>query len=214
MIEVMMPRVTNAGRRYAGRLLAALALLTLAAVPGVGEDEGGDFLVGRLLVATPQLEGSFFDQTVIYLVEHNAEGAFGLIVNRPLGDIGVKPLFERMGLDASDAEGRVLARIGGPVEPGAAFVLHHDDGDNPESTTVLPGIAMTTDPAILKRIGRGEGPKSYLFVFGYSGWAPGQLESEIERGSWVDIPADDAFLFDQDDAAKWQSAVDRYSVDL
>ena len=211
----MTPRMTAVGRRSAGHLLAALALRILTVAPSASEDEGADFLVGRLLVATPQLEGSFFDQTVIYLVEHNEEGAFGLIVNRPLGDIGVKSLFERMGLDASDAEGRVLARIGGPVEPGAAFVLHHDDGDNnPESTTVLPGIAMTTDPAILKRIGRGEGPRDYLFVFGYSGWAPGQLESEIKRGSWIDIPADDDFLFEPDDAAKWQSAVERYSIDL
>jgi putative transcriptional regulator len=73
---------------------------------------------------------------------------------------------------------------------------------------------MTTDPAILKRIGRGEGPGGYLFAFGYSGWAPGQLESEIEEGSWIDVPAEDAFLFGEDDEAKWQTAVDRYSVDL
>ena len=212
----MMQRATTLSIRWLGQVLLALAILILAAAPGAGEDEdeGVDFLVGRLLVATPQLEGSFFDQTVIYMVEHNKEGAFGLIVNRPLGDIGVKPLFERMGLDASDAEGQVLARIGGPVEPGAAFVLHRDEGDNPESTTVLPGLAMTTDPAILKRIGRGDGPRSYLFAFGYSGWAPGQLESEIERGSWIDVPADDTLLFDENDAIKWRSAVERYSIDL
>jgi putative transcriptional regulator len=173
--------------------LAALLLLTLATAPGAGEDEGADFLVGRLLVATPALKDSFFDRTVIYLVEHNEDGAFGLIVNRTLGDVGVKPLFERLGLDTSDAEGRVRAH---------------------ESTTLFAGLAMTTDPAILKRIGRGEGPGGYLFAFGYSGWAPGQLESEIEEGSWIDVPAEDAFLFGEDDEAKWQTAVDRYSVDL
>jgi putative transcriptional regulator len=210
----MVRLVATVSRRGAGCLLAALLLLTLATAPGAGEDEGADFLVGRLLVATPALKDSFFDRTVIYLVEHNADGAFGLIVNRTLGDVGVEPLFERLGLDTSDAEGRVRAHIGGPVEPGAAFVLHRDEGDNPESTTLFAGLAMTTDPAILKRIGRGEGPGGYLFAFGYSGWAPGQLELEIERGSWIDVPAEDSFLFDENDEAKWQTAVDRYSVDL
>jgi len=200
--------------RCAGRALAGLLLLALAIGPSSAQDETAQFLVGRLLVATPALKDSFFDRTVIYLVEHNADGAFGLIVNRTLGDVEVKALFERLGLDTSDAEGRVMAHIGGPVEPGAAFVLHRDEGDNPESTTLFAGLAMTTNPAILKRIGRGEGPGGYLFAFGYSGWAPGQLESEIEEGSWIDVPAEDSFLFGEDDEAKWQTAADRYSVDL
>jgi putative AlgH/UPF0301 family transcriptional regulator len=100
-------------------------MLALAAWPSVAAEEAASFLVGRLLVATPALKDSFFDRTVIYLVEHNEDGAFGLIVNRTLGDVGVKPLFERLGLDTSDAEGRVRAHAArsSPARPSSCIVM-------------------------------------------------------------------------------------------
>ncbi|MDX1402158.1 MAG: YqgE/AlgH family protein, partial [Kiloniellales bacterium] len=78
------------------------------------EEQDERFLKGRLLVATPELEGTFFSQSVIYMIEHDQTGAFGLLVNRSLGILQIKPLFETLGFDAKGAEGEVLARIGGP----------------------------------------------------------------------------------------------------
>jgi putative transcriptional regulator len=188
-------------------------LLSLSA-ESVADGRASEFLIGRLLVATPKLSDSFFGKTVIYMVEHNDDGAFGLIVNRPLGSVGVKDLFERMGLDALDAEGVVAAGIGGPVEPGAAFVLHLEKEKVPESHSIGSGLAISTDPEILRRIGRGEGPTQYVFVFGYAGWAPGQLEDEIRRGSWIDVPAEKELIFEKNDAIKWEKAYGRYGLDL
>lgn len=194
--------------------LAALVLLLVATVDCVAQDQESEFLIGRLLVATPDLSDSFFGQTVIYMVEHNDDGAFGLIVNRPIGHVDVKDLFERMGLETFNVEGAVSAGIGGPVEPGAAFVLHSDEGQNPESQSVGYGLALSTDPEILRRIGRGDGPVDYVFVFGYAGWAPGQLEAEIRRGSWIDVPAEKDLIFNEKDAVKWRKAYDKYGLDL
>ena len=178
--------------------------------------EGPDerFLKGRLLVATPDLEGTYFSQSVIYMIDHDETGAFGLVINKSLGILQVKPLFEKLGFDAEDAEGEVLARIGGPVEPGIAFILHSSEVEAPGSRDVGSGLSLTTEPGILKTIGKGSGPEHYIFAFGYTGWGPGQLEGEIARGSWIDVPAARELIFTEDDAVKWQDANEMFEFAL
>lgn len=200
--------------RLLGSAFAGLLLFVLSLSPAHAQSPNQEFLEGRLLVATESLADSFFSKTVIFMVEHDERGAFGLIVNRSLGVLGVKPMFETLGLDGSDAEGEVLARIGGPVEPGAAFILHSDDIESPGGKPIGPGLALTTRPDILKIIGKGEGPNQYLFAFGYSGWGPGQLEDEILRGSWIDVPLSDELLFGTEDAEKWRAATNSLEIQL
>jgi putative transcriptional regulator len=200
--------------RPLGPAFVGLLLLVLSLTSAHGQSAKQGFLEGRLLVATESLADSFFSKTVIFMVEHDERGAFGLIVNRSLGVLGVKPMFETLGLDGSDAEGEVLARIGGPVEPGAAFILHSDDIESPGGKPIAPGLAMTTQPEILKIIGKGEGPNQYLFAFGYSGWGPGQLEDEIMRGSWIDVPLTKELLFGTEDAEKWRAATNSLEIHL
>ena len=76
------------------------------------------------------------------------------------------------------------------------------------------GLSLTNDPEMLRRLAAGEGPKRHLLLFGYAGWAPGQLEGEIAGGFWNDIEAADDLLFELDDSAKWNSARERLSIDL
>lgn len=199
--------------RRGGLLFLLLALM--ACGPRLAAKEASaSFLKGRLLVATEELEGSSFSRTVIYMIEHDENGALGLVVNRPVGQVPVLELFEQLALPTDGVTGTVLVHSGGPVEPGTVFVLHSGDFEMEGSRKVAPGIALSANPEILKAIGAGEGPAGYIFAFGYAGWGPGQLESEIERGSWVDIPASTDIIFAEQNRSKWDRAKKAYSIEL
>ncbi len=207
----------------ARRLLAALiavAAISLwpppgasgRAVPSLGD--GADSLAGRLVVATESMGDPRFQNTVIYMVEHNAGGAMGLIVNVPLGAVPWAPLFERLGLAAPEAAGEIEVYYGGPVEHGRGFLLHSAEVVVAGSILVGQGVAMTAEGEMLHKIARGEGPERSLFAFGYSGWGPRQLESELARDDWFVIPADPSLIFAVDPARSWERAAARRALEL
>jgi putative transcriptional regulator len=207
----------------ARRLLAALiAVVAISlwpppgasgrAVPSLGE--GSDSLAGRLVVATENMADPRFQNTVIYMVEHNAGGAMGLIVNVPFGAVPMARLFERLGLEAPEAAGEIEVYYGGPVESERGFLLHSAEVVMEGSIVVGGGMAMTAEPEMLHKIARGEGPERSLFAFGYSGWGPRQLESEFARDDWFTIPFDPALVFAVDPARSWERAAARRSLDL
>ena len=203
------------------RTFAALALCSLMfwapafwASPASAEEAPAAYLKGRLLVASDSLSDSSFAKTVIYMIEHDATGALGLVVNRSVGRFPLPELFERLGLPSEEVTGSIRVHSGGPVEPGTMFILHSAEYLLDGSKEIGPNLALSNDPEILKAIGAGEGPAGYLFAFGYAGWAPGQLEGEISRGSWIDVPVSEELIFGPDDSMKWDLAVETYSIDL
>lgn len=172
-------------------------------------------LAGQLLVATAELDGPTFARTVIYMVRHNAQGgAMGLVVNRHLGDVPLAVLLKQSGLPSAGAKGSVRLHVGGPVEATRVFVLHTDDYAGPDTVKIANGIAVTDDLSILKSIGEGKGPRRARFTLGYAGWAPGQLEAEMEAGYWIVVPSDDAILFDDAEDTKWDRAMARRKINL
>jgi len=172
-------------------------------------------LAGQLLVATPELEGPTFARTVIYMVRHDARtGAMGLVVNRQLGEVPVAVLLRQSGLPGEGATGSVRLHVGGPVEATRIFVLHTDDYAGPDTVKVGNGIAITSEPSILKSISEGKGPRRTRFTLGYAGWAPGQIEAEMKAGYWVVVPSDDAILFDDAYETKWDRAMARRRINL
>ncbi len=205
-------------RRFLAALFALLAVL-LGLTPGTPGraaptlGDGGGSLAGRLLVASENMGDPRFRNTVILMVEHNAGGAMGLIVNVPLGAIPVAPLFERLGL-APGAAGEIAVYYGGPVESERGFLLHSADVVVDGSILVGEGVAMTAEAEMMDKIGRGEGPERSLFAFGYSGWGPQQLESEFARDVWFTIPFDPARVFAADPARSWERAAARRGLDL
>jgi putative transcriptional regulator len=171
-------------------------------------------LTGRLLVAAPEMRDPRFVESVIYMVSHDAAGAMGLVVNRPIGEVSLVQLLERFGVVPEGVQGRILAHWGGPVEPGKGYVLHTPDY-NTEGTIVVRGkAALTGSRKILEAIASGSGPRRAFFAVGYAGWGPGQLEAELARGGWVTASADESLLFDDDYATKWQRATARRLLDL
>ena len=174
-------------------------------------------LAGQFLVATDTLRDPRFARTVIYMVRHDATGAMGLVVNRPVRDMPLGPLLRKFGRDDRGVTGTVRAHYGGPVEIGQGFLLHTAEYATEGTERVAGDIAMTPTPGVLTALGdiaRGAGPRKSLFAIGYAGWAPGQLEGEIERGAWITVPADEALLFDEDPARKWDRATARRRITI
>jgi len=192
-------------------LATLLALLGLLAARAPRADPS---LVGQFLVATDEMPDARFSRTVIYMVRHDAAGALGLVVNRPLGDMPLADVLARFGVTDRDARGEIRVHYGGPVDPGRGFVLHTSDYVGPGSRLIADGIAVTTDVEILTAMAHGGGPRRSLFALGYAGWAPGQLEREIRRGGWVSVAADAALLFDRDHERKWERAMARRRIDV
>ncbi len=210
------------GARAGGLVAALLVLLILVVGPPPGppswavttEGEWDDSLAGRLLVASEKMNDPRFDKTVIYMVEHDASGAMGLVVNVPMGAVPASVLFERLGLEAAGLPGEIEVYFGGPVDPGRGFLLHSTDVVLNDSILVDGRVALTAQPKMLRAIARGEGPAQSVFTLGYSGWGPGQLESELARDAWFVIPADMSLVFAANPAQSWDRAAARRSLDL
>jgi putative transcriptional regulator len=171
-------------------------------------------LAGRLLVAAPTMPDPRFARTVVLLVEHNQRGAFGVIVNLPAGERPLATLLESMGEKDPAVSGTVRVFAGGPVQPEAGFVVHSAEYRDAGTIAITDQIAMTSSRQILLDIGNNKGPQKSLIAFGYAGWAPGQLEGEIDRGAWLMAPADPKIVFDEDRDKVWDFAYARRMQDL
>jgi len=198
--------------------LFSLALL-MAILPSKPATPAEDELTGRLLIAVPDLNDPNFSGTVIYLVQHGAKGALGLVVNEPMGEVPLRRLLGSVGSGGEpprdDADGpNVPVHYGGPVEPRQAFILHSPDLLPESSVRIDERIAFSRDRELLYALEKGKGPKHLMLLLGYSGWAPGQLEAEIERESWYLAEWDESLVFGSDHAAKWQRAIARYAPEL
>ncbi|MDX1540301.1 MAG: YqgE/AlgH family protein [Geminicoccaceae bacterium] len=196
-----------------------VALLLLLVGPGSAWAERGgaveSWIEGRLLVATDQLDDPKFAESVVYMVAHGPEGAFGLIVNRRLAVGPLGRLMESMGRPAPErSEWEIAVYDGGPVAREVAMMLHGEDYATEATFDAGPGLRLTPAEAALEAIGRGEGPQSGLLIVGHAGWAPGQLEQEIAEGAWTLVDADPRFVLDPEVEDKWRRALAREGQDL
>lgn len=148
-------------------------------------------LTGHLLVAMPTLTDPYFVKSVTYICTHSADGAMGIMINRP-SDMTYEILFEKINLTLLNKhilQAPVLQ--GGPVQPERGFILHPNVADeNAEwdsSITIAEHTALTTSKDILEAVANDTGPKKMLLSLGYAGWMPGQLEAEITQNSWLSV---------------------------
>ncbi|MCY4230771.1 MAG: YqgE/AlgH family protein [Alphaproteobacteria bacterium] len=172
---------------------------------------GNGWLTGQLLIAMPSMGDPRFERTVIYMCAHGDEGAMGLVINKSLESLSFTDLMEQLGVENNETEMSILS--GGPVETGRGFVLHSADYDREGSLAVSDNIRLTATIDVLKAIAVGHGPQKCLLALGYAGWAPGQIEGEIQRNDWLTAPADDAILFDNALESKWGRAIGKLGVD-
>jgi putative transcriptional regulator len=179
------------------------------------------YLDGQLLIAMPAMTDRRFARSVIYLCLHNAEGAMGLIINQRANKVTFPHLLRELGVIEKESEDTVpvsvldqTVQIGGPVETARGFVLHSQDFTSGNSTLKIDNsIRLTNTVDILRAIARGRGPDRSLVALGYSGWAPGQLEGEIQANGWLSCPADPDIVFDPDLELKYDRAMSKLGVD-
>ena len=143
-------------------------------------------LVGKLLIAMPEMSDPRFAKTVIYMCAHSDEGGMGLIVNKPQPEITFAKLLEQMGIAATPYAREIRVHYGGPVDGQRGFVLHTNDYASDNGTLdVDDAFRMTATVEILEDLAKGEGPEVSMMALGYAGWGPGQLEYEISQNGWL-----------------------------
>jgi putative transcriptional regulator len=172
-------------------------------------------LMGQLLIAMPQMLDPRFARSVVYVCAHSeGEGAMGLVINKLLEALTMEELFTHLQLAPTPPDPRRPVHFGGPVEPGRGFVLHTSDYREDATLVVGDGFAVTATLEVLRAIGRGEGPRRNLLALGYAGWAPGQLDAEMQANGWLSVPADSDLVFGEDLEGKWQRALAKLGVDV
>ncbi len=180
------------------------------------------YLDGQMLIAMPSMRDERFSRSVIYVCAHSSEGAMGIIVNQLAANVNFPDLLVQLEvIPAADLiqlpqrAGIVKVLKGGPVETGRGFVLHSADFFIENSTLPIDdGICLTATLDILKAIARGDGPASAVLALGYVGWAPGQLENEIQENGWLHCAADSELIFGTDNDGKYEKALKKLGIDL
>jgi putative transcriptional regulator len=203
------PRTSTLRSYTAGALLAAVLLN-----PAATDSPEIASLAGQLLIASPNIGDPRFAHTVILMVKHDKDGAFGITINRPVGEKSIASLLEAPGEDVSDIEGTLSVFAGGPVQPELGFVVHSAEYRRDETIEVDEHVAMTASRQILPDIGHNHGPQKSLFALGYAGWGPGQLENELARHDWFTAPEEPKLIFDDDRANLWDDAMARRTREL
>lgn len=184
-----------------------------SSVPQPVESPEDPFLTGQLLIAMPAMADPRFSQSVIYLCAHTADGAMGIVVNRPLQKPSFDDLLRQLEVAPTPPARRIRLCAGGPVENARGFVLHTTDWTGEGSLKVSDGLALTASLDVLKAIAGGGGPREGILALGYAGWGPGQLDAEIHQNAWLSAPADEPLVFDADHDTKWRRALGKLKID-
>ncbi|MEO1017717.1 MAG: YqgE/AlgH family protein [Pseudomonadota bacterium] len=170
-------------------------------------------LSGQLLVAMPTMSDARFAHSVIYLCAHSDEGAMGLVINNPVNSMTIDDVATQMGIVTGRNQADIPVLAGGPVESTRGFLLHTPDLANASTLHIDDRFALTATVDGLKAIVEGNGPRRCLLALGYAGWAPGQLDAEIQGNGWLVVPADAEIVFGGDVSSKWLRALRSIGVD-
>ncbi|MCB1397456.1 MAG: YqgE/AlgH family protein [Rhodobacter sp.] len=171
-------------------------------------------LTGKLLISTPAMGDPRFAHSVIFLCAHSNEGAFGLVLNRPVPKLTIAAVLDQIGIEAGEPIGRTAVLSGGPVETQRGFVLHGGGADDPSGQDLPGGLVLSASTEILRAIAKGEGPQDWLLALGYSGWGPGQLEGEIGQNAWLTCDPPPGLVFDPHPGEhQWRAALKSMGID-
>ena len=171
-------------------------------------------LTHHFLIAMPAMADPHFAHTLTFVCEHNADGALGIVVNRPI-EMTLSALFEQIEVSLPDSPlGRSAVLYGGPVQMDRGFVLHRPLGNWQSTLAVSEDLGLTTSKDVLEALARGDGPKDVLVSLGYAGWSAGQLEQEIAQNAWLTVAADPGVLFETPVEARLPAAMRLLGIDF
>lgn len=172
------------------------------------------YLTGRLLLAMPAMGDPRFHKAVIYMCAHDANGAMGLVINHALPGVDLGQLLEQLNIKQENGhtpDAPVMS--GGPVETARGFVLHSNDFKQADTIKIDDNFSVTGTIDALKAIASGNGPEKMLFILGYAGWSPGQLDQEMQQNAWLVADPDPDLIFTSSADEKWAEAIRKLGVD-
>lgn len=170
-------------------------------------------LQGNFLISTAQMPDPRFRESLVYLCAHNDEGAMGVVVNKPLVGISIADILQSAAMELC-IDSPLPVYLGGPVDMETAFFLYSSEYRLEHQMEISRTISLSSDPQILRDIARDRGPLHFVFVLGYAGWGPGQLENELSMEGWLTLPAEDEVIFRVPDDLKWKRAAEIYGIDI
>ncbi len=171
-------------------------------------------LTDHFLIAMPAMEDPYFAKSLVYVAEHNDQGALGVIVNRPI-DMDIATLFQKIDVPFESSSLACLpVFFGGPVQTDRGFVLHRPLGGWQSTLVVNQEVGLTTSRDVLVSVGQDGNPRDIVITLGYSGWGAGQLEYELAQNAWLTVPANSRILFELPHEEKLASALELLGVDL
>lgn len=183
-----------------------------------GLPDNSMYLNGKLLLAMPQMEDSRFERAVIFVCNHDNNGAMGLVINQVLPHLEFKNLLEQLKI-TSDIKIDftnfldIPVMSGGPVEQARGFLLHSNDFRRQDTVSVDQTYSVTGTLEALKEVAQGKGPDQMLFILGYAGWEAGQLEAELQQNAWLVVDPDPALIFQAEVGKKWDLAIQKLGFD-
>lgn len=171
-------------------------------------------LTHHFLLSMPQLTDDVFGRSLIYLVEHNQDGAWGVVVNKPMA-LQLGEVFSQLDIENSNSElqQEVVLR-GGPVDQQNGIVLHPPGPAFEGTQNFAGGVSLSSSRDVLEALAAGEEPDEHLVVLGHAGWAAGQLESEIADNAWLTSPAHADILFNTEMDARREAVANQIGIDM
>lgn len=170
-------------------------------------------LQGNFLISTTQMPDPRFAESLVYLCSHSHEGAMGIVVNKPLLGISIADVLHGTGMELT-LNNSPPVYLGGPVDIETVFFLYSSEYRVEHQMEISSSVSLSSDPQILRDLSCNRGPLHFVFVLGYAGWGPGQLENELTTQGWLTFPAEDEVLFRVPDELKWKRAAEIYGIDI
>jgi putative transcriptional regulator len=173
-------------------------------------------LVNQFLIAMPELQDPNFSRTVTLICQHDANGALGVVINRPMEQLTLQDILDQFDLasPASDSPIGAPVYLGGPVQQQLGLVLHEGIGEWGSTLKISDELGLTSSRDILESMSTAQGPDHALLTLGYAGWGAGQLEDEIQDNAWLSVEADCEIIFRTPPKERWQAAAAKIGVDI
>ena len=168
----------------------------------------------QFLLTMPQLRGDDFHESLIYILDHGEQGAFGVVVNHQLG-MPLSEVFDQLDINPRDSLfGEEPVLRGGPVDQTHGLVLHPPGEIFDATRNFNDQVSLSSSRDILEALADGQGPQTHLILLGHAGWAPGQLEMEIAENAWLTAEADADIIFHTPIAEKRAAVGRQLGIDL
>ncbi|KFK93411.1 MULTISPECIES: YqgE/AlgH family protein [unclassified Serratia (in: enterobacteria)] len=172
----------------------------------------------HFLIAMPGMQDPRFKRSVIYVCEHNENGAMGLVINKPVEQFTVESVLSKLQIEPSPRDPAISLDkpvfAGGPLADDRGFILHSPREGFASSIQISPHTMITTSKDVLETLGTPDQPTEVLVALGYAGWEQGQLEQEVLENAWLTIEADNDILFHTPIASRWREAANRLGIDI